>query len=110
MQFAKQLRERVMSGEITCSIRVWQGPRVKVGGRYPLGGGHVVIDRIMQMDFESITPQLARESGFASVPELLKTAVHGSGRLVYLVEFHYEEGAASNPRPKRTRVARSRSS
>jgi hypothetical protein len=90
MQFAKQLRDRVIRGEITCSIRVWQGPRVKVGGRYTLGDGHVVVDRVMPIDFEGITPALARKSGFASVPELLRTAVHGPGRNVYLVEFHYE--------------------
>jgi hypothetical protein len=90
MQFAKQLRDRVIRGEVTCSIRVWQGPRVKTGGRYRLGEGHVVVDRIMQIDFADITPELARKSGFASVPELLHTAVHGPGRNVYLVEFHYE--------------------
>ena len=90
MQFAKELRDRVMRGEITCSIRVWQSPRVKVGGRYRLGAGHVVIDRVMPMTFDDITPALARKSGFASVPELLRTAVHGAGRNVYLVEFHFE--------------------
>jgi hypothetical protein len=99
MQFAKQLRERVIRGEITCSVRVWQGPKVKAGGRYRLGQGHIVVDRIMQMDFESITPALARKSGFASVPDLLRTAVHGPGRNVYLVEFHYfasDDGAGND--------------
>jgi hypothetical protein len=90
MQFAKELRERVVNGEITCSVRVWQGPRVKAGGRYRIGIGHIVVDRIMQIEFEFITHDLARKSGFASVPELLRTAIHGPGRNVYLVEFHYE--------------------
>lgn len=89
MQFAKQLRERVKCGEITCSVRIWIRPRVKVGGSYKLAEGHVVVDRIYQINFESITPGLARLSGFASVPELLRTAIHGAGRKVYLVEFHY---------------------
>ena len=91
MQFAKELRDRVRSGEIVCSIRIWITPRVKAGGRYRLGKGHVVVDRIRQIDFEGITPALARKSGFASVPDLLRTAVHGHGRNVYFVEFHYEE-------------------
>jgi len=90
MQFTKQLREPVQRGEITCSVRVWVRPKVKVGGRYRLGEGHIVVDGIRQIDFESITPGLARRSGFASVPELLSTAVHGPGRNVYLIEFHYE--------------------
>jgi hypothetical protein len=98
MQFAKELRDRVRRGEITCSVRVWQSARVKAGGRYTLGDGHVVVDKVKHIDFESITPSLARKSGFASVPELLRTAVHGAGRNVYLVEFHYE--GASEPRGK----------
>ena len=89
MQFAKQLRERIKSGEITCTVRVWISPRVKVGGSYKLGEGRVVVDRVFQIDFNSITPTMARESGFASVPDLLKTAIHGAGRNVYLIEFHY---------------------
>lgn len=80
-----------MRGEITCSIRVWQRPKVKVGGRYVLGDGHIVVDRIKLIDFESITPALARKSGFASVPDLLRTAIHGPGRNVYLIEFHYQK-------------------
>lgn len=91
MQFAKQLREPVIRGEITCSIRVWQRPMVKVGGYYKLGKGHIIVDKVRQIDFESITPALARKSGFASVPDLLRTAIHGPGRNVYLIEFHYEE-------------------
>ncbi|MES1191787.1 MAG: ASCH domain-containing protein [Steroidobacter sp.] len=91
MQFAKQLREPVIRGEITCSVRVWQRPMVKVGGQYKLGKGHIIVDKVRQIDFESITPALARKSGFASVPDLLRTAIHGPGRNVYLIEFHYEE-------------------
>jgi len=90
MQFARHLREPVKRGEITCSVRVWISPRVKVGGRYRLEEGHIVVEKVMPIGFSEITPALARKSGFASVPQLLKTAIHGSGRNVYLVEFHYE--------------------
>lgn len=34
MQFVKTLRDRVKSGEVTCSVRLWQSPHVKVGGKY----------------------------------------------------------------------------
>ena len=97
MQFAKELRDSVKRGKITCSVRVWQSARVRVGGRYPFEGGYVVVDGIRQIDFESITPALARKSGFASVPELLRTAIHGKGRNVYLVEFHYEKNPRGRP-------------
>lgn len=90
MQFTKRLREPIKRGEIGTSIRIWQKPRVKVGNRYRLEEGHVRIDRIAEIGFEGITPRLARESGFAGVADLLKTAKHGTGERVFLVEFHYE--------------------
>jgi len=36
-----------------------------------------------------ITPELARESGFKGVVDLLKLAKHGRGENVFLVRFHY---------------------
>jgi hypothetical protein len=65
-------------------------PRVKVGGRYKLEEGFVVVDGLRPIEFEDITPALAKMSGFSSVVDLLKTAKHGRGENVYLVEFHYE--------------------
>jgi hypothetical protein len=89
MQFAKQLRERIRRGRIRCTVRVWTGPRVKVGGRYPMEGGHVVVDSIEPVRMRDITYDLARESGFDSVEDLLKIAKHGRGTKVYLIRFHY---------------------
>ncbi len=90
MQFAKKLRERIRSGEITCSVRIWMQPRVKVGGRYALPPGEVVVDALLEIEFADITPELARRSGFDGVVDLLKTAKHGRGERVFLIEFHYE--------------------
>jgi hypothetical protein len=89
MVFTKRLRERVRSGEITCSVRIWQSPRVKVGSRYPMDDGMIEIDSIESISFAEITPELARESGFEGVIDLLKVAKHGKGEYVYLVRFHY---------------------
>lgn len=91
MLFAKHLREQVKQGEITTSIRIWIKPRVKVGGKYRLEDGHVVVDMLTRIDWEEVTPKLAEESGFADVADLLKTAKHGKGENVYIVEFHYAE-------------------
>lgn len=87
--FTRSLREGVRRGRIRCSIRIWQRPRVRVGGRYPMEEGHVVVDSIEPITLEDVTEDLARESGFASVGALLDVARHGSGRNVYLVRFHY---------------------
>lgn len=90
MQFLKRLRDPIKRGEITTSVRIWKRPHVKVGNRYRLEEGYVVIDRLSEIDFDDITPRVARESGFAGVADLLRTAKHGPGETVYLVEFHYE--------------------
>jgi len=62
---------------------------VKVGGRYAMDGGSIVVDSIERIRQRDITSDLARESGFDSVKDLLETAKHGSGRQVYLIRFHY---------------------
>ena len=92
MQFTKMLRDPIKRGEITSSIRIWIKPRVKTGGRYKLEEGYVVVDKMRRIEFDDITPSLARESGFLGVVDLLKTAKHGRGENVYLIEFHYEDG------------------
>ncbi len=89
MTFTKRLREGVRKGDITCSVRIWMSPRVKVGGRYPMEEGEIVVDSIEPIGFPDITPQLARESGFLGVLDLLKVAKHGKGSNIYLVRFHY---------------------
>ncbi len=91
MVFSKRLREPIMRGEITCSVRIWQSPRVKVGGRYPLGPGAVHVTGIREIGLGGVTPELARESGFEGVVDLLKIAKHGPGERVYLVEFEYRD-------------------
>ena len=77
MVFTKRLREGVRRGEITCSVRIWQRPRVSVGARYPMEEGAIEIDSIEPISFADITPELARESGFEGVIDLLKVAKHG---------------------------------
>jgi hypothetical protein len=51
--------------------------------------GHIVVDSIAPIAVTDVTCDLARESGFASVDELLGIARHGSGDKVYLIRFHY---------------------
>ena len=94
MMFAKRLREPIMAGEITCTVRIWQAPRVKVGGRYRLGPGTVEVTSIRRIELGDITPALARRSGFAGVVDLLKVARHGSGDQVFLIEFDYRPDPA----------------
>ena len=89
MLFTKRLREGVRDGRITCTIRFWQSPRVKVGNRYRMEEGQIEIASIEPIGLPDITSELARESGFVGVIDLLKVAKHGSGEKIYLIRFHY---------------------
>jgi hypothetical protein len=63
--------------------------------------GHIIVDSITSIDLADITYDLARESGFESVEDLVGIAKHGSGDNVYLIRFHYlPPGAWDGPRWK----------
>ena len=104
MVFTRRLREGIRRGRIRCSIRIWTRPHVKVGARYRMDDGHIVVDSIEPITLEDITYDLARESGFQSVQDLLGVAKHGRGDNVYLVRFHYlAPGGWDVPKVKRSR-------
>ena len=54
-----------------------------------MGEGEIEVDSIQPIGFPDITPEVARESGFLGVLDLLKVAKHGKGENIYLVRFHY---------------------
>ena len=87
MVFTKRLREGVRRGRIRCSIRIWQRAHVKVGGRYPMDEGHIVVESVEPIRRADITRELAQESGFDTVKDLLGLAQHGPGRQVFLIRF-----------------------
>jgi hypothetical protein len=51
--------------------------------------GSIVVDSIAPIEMSEITNDLARESGFESVEDLLQVAKRGSGEKIYLIRFHY---------------------
>jgi hypothetical protein len=103
MVFTKRLRDAIRQGEITCTVRIWQSCRVTVGKRYRMEEGAIEVDSIEPIGLPDITPQLARESGFLGVLDLLKVAKHGRGENIYLIRFHYL-------RPRTKKIARRRES
>ena len=64
-------------------------PHVKAGNRYRMEEGEIEVDSVLPISLADVTPELARESGFKGVVDLLKIAKHGKGENVYLVRFHY---------------------
>ena len=96
MVFTKHLREGIKRGRITNTIRFWMYPHVKVGGRYAMDEGHIVVDTIDTIKKKDITKKLAVESGFKDVAHLLEFAKHGKGENIYLIRFHYLRPGAWN--------------
>jgi hypothetical protein len=103
MVFSKHLREGIRRGRIRCSVRIWMRPHVKAGGRYQMDEGQIVVDSIVPIRLADITDDLARESGFSSVDDLLRTAKHGSGDNVYLIRFHYLPPGGWDARSRRSK-------
>jgi hypothetical protein len=92
MQFSPELRERVASGRITLSFRLWSRPKVKVGGQYASGAVRIEIDSIEMVPFSSVTAADVRRAG-ESVRESLRQLAALAGpidvdTLVYRIEFH----------------------
>jgi hypothetical protein len=51
--------------------------------------GEIEVDSIKPIGLPYVTGELARESGFLGVVDLLKVAKHGKGENTYLIRFHY---------------------
>ena len=102
MIFTKRLRDGVRRGEITCSVRIWTRPHVKVGNRYRMEEGEIEVDSVLPISLADISPELARESGFKGVVDLLKVAKHGRGSNVYLVRFRYLPPSGKRPVARRS--------
>ena len=63
MEFSRDLRDAVMSGEITVSFRLWRRPKVRTGGRYRVGPVQIEVDSVELMPFAAITPADIRRCG-----------------------------------------------
>jgi len=92
VQFSPELREDVASGLITLSFRLWKRPKVRVGGRYPVGPVHIEVDSIELVPFSSVTRRDVRRSGERDREALRQRAAHagpiGEDTLLFRVEFH----------------------
>ena len=92
MQFSPELRDDVASGDITISFRLWSRPKVKVGGRYPVGPVDIEVDSIELVPFSSVTRADVRRSGEQDREELRRRAAHAGpiddDTLLYRIEFH----------------------
>jgi hypothetical protein len=92
VQFSRELRAGVASGDITVSFRLWKRPQVKIGNRYAVEGAEIEIDSIELVPFLSITRADVRRSGELDRESLRNRAAHAGpitdDTLVYRIDFH----------------------
>jgi hypothetical protein len=92
VQFSRELRDDVLAGEITLSVRLWKRPQVKPGGRYRVGPGLIEIDDIELVPFAAITEADVRRAGEPDREALRERAAHAGpiheDTLVYRIELH----------------------
>jgi hypothetical protein len=92
MEFSRELRNDVLAGDITLTVRLWQRPQVKEGGRYRVGPGWIEVDAIELLPFAAITEEDVRQAGEPDRETLRERAAHAGpihdDTLVYRIEFH----------------------
>src|ERR1051325_7250166 len=92
MQFSRELRSDVLAGDITLSVRLWQRPQVREGGRYRVGLGEIEIDAIELVPFSAINEGDVRRAREPDRETLRERAAHAGpideDTLVYRIELH----------------------
>ena len=80
MQFLRSLRDGIRNGHITSTVRLWQRPHVRVGGRYSLALGKI------------------------EVTKMFEVSLAGPGRRVFVIEFRYLRPNSKAPGVRRMQV------
>jgi len=92
VQFSRELRDDVLAGEITLSVRLWKRLQVKEGGRYRVGPGLIEIDAVELVPFSAITEEDVRQAGEPDRETLRERAAHAGpieeDTLVFRIELH----------------------
>jgi hypothetical protein len=92
VEFSRELREDVIVGDITLSFRLWSRPRVRSGGRYPVGPAMIEVDSVELVPFSTVTAGDVRRAGEPDLETLRQRAAHAGpiadDTLVYRIEFH----------------------
>jgi hypothetical protein len=76
MEFSRELRASVLSGDITVTFRLWRRPQVKHGGRYRVGDGQIEVDSVELVPFAFIDSTDIRRAGETGLESLRRRAAH----------------------------------
>jgi hypothetical protein len=91
----------VIAGDITVSYRLWRRPKVRPGGRYPVGPAQIEVDSVELVPFAAISAADVRRSGEPDRESLRRRAAHAGPiddqTLLYRVEFHLVDEPPPGP-------------
>jgi hypothetical protein len=92
VEFSRELRAHVLSGDITVTFRLWRRPKVRTGGRYRVGDGQIEVDSVELIPFAFIDNTDVRRAGEPDLESLRQRAAHAGPihdeTLLYRIEFH----------------------
>ena len=106
LMFTSEDHERVASGEITVTWRLWKYAHVKPGKVYATNfrfGGSIVVEDVRAVPAGEVTDADAREVGQPDAAALIEYARSHTGRevsaetVLYRVQFHYESQEPPKP-------------
>jgi hypothetical protein len=108
MEFSRELRDKVAASGITVSFRLWQRPRVRVGGIYAVRNAQIQVDSVDLIPFYAISAKDVRRAGEPDRESLRKRAAHAGpindDTVLYRVEFHViQHGSPGERRANATR-------
>ncbi len=90
MEFSRELRDGVLTGDIMVSFRLWRRPRSR--WEATIGPGQIEVDSVELVPFAAITPADVRCAGEQDRESLRQRAAHAGpiadDTLLYRVEFH----------------------
>ena len=92
MNFSADLRPAVIAGDLTVSFRLWQRPKVRAGGRYPVGPAVIEVDSIELVPFGTIAAADVQLAGEPDLETLRRRAAHAgpidADTVLYRIEVH----------------------
>lgn len=92
MQFSRELRAGVLSGDITLTVRLWGRAQVRAGGRYRVGERTLEVDSVELVPFAEIDEDDVRRCGEADREALRRRTAHAGpvadDTVVHRIEFH----------------------
>ena len=103
--FRQQDRERVASGEITATFRLWKSAHVKAGKTYETGFGAVEVEDVRVVPAALVSDEDVRLSGCADVAAVWALAGEHTGAavgpdtLLHRVQFRFLGREVEAPRP-----------